>query len=138
MNWDIDRAHESARRWVGELTGKSGAELDALMKEGAEEGHRIEAAENGHIKTGDGPPIEVGERFSLANIRAAKSKKLSPAELRVLNLIADGMTIKEAALFLERSEYTLMQHMKVARRRLGAKNTPHAIRLAIRSGELKP
>jgi DNA-binding CsgD family transcriptional regulator len=58
-------------------------------------------------------------------------------ELRVMALIRDGATNKEAAAGLEVSEQTIKNHMTTIMRKLGAKDRTHAIVIAVRLGFLE-
>lgn len=62
---------------------------------------------------------------------------LRPAELRTLDLIGNGHTYKTAALELGVSVDTIHDHLTACRDRLGARTNPHALRIAIRSGQLE-
>ena len=54
----------------------------------------------------------------------------------VLQQFADGADGKEAAVQLGITEQTVRTHLKDARARLGARNTAHAIAMALRRGEI--
>ncbi|MFF8610858.1 response regulator transcription factor [Streptomyces sp. NPDC015346] len=51
--------------------------------------------------------------------------------LQVLELVADGRTNADIARILGRSEHTVVDQVKEARRRLGARDRAHAVALAI-------
>jgi DNA-binding CsgD family transcriptional regulator len=55
---------------------------------------------------------------------------------RCLYLAAEGYSIKETAELLGLSPYTVMDHRKHYIRRLGARNTTHAVVIALRRGLL--
>ena len=57
--------------------------------------------------------------------------KLSGALLRVMELVADGWTNAEIARRLGLSEHTVKDHVKKARRLLGARDRAHAAVLAV-------
>ncbi len=63
---------------------------------------------------------------------------LRPAELHTLDLVGNGDTLREAAAAQGLAYYTIRDHIDAARDRLGARNTTHAVRLAIRTGQLDP
>jgi DNA-binding CsgD family transcriptional regulator len=60
---------------------------------------------------------------------------LTMSEVRVLRLLARGLTLGEAAGELGISRETARSQVKVARARLGARNQAHAIAIAV-SAEL--
>lgn len=114
----IDEAHDLAREFIGYLTGKSGLALDTLMEEGAVEGARV-AKE---------------ERMGRGVIAASVSNSLTSGELKALDLAADGLNHDAAAEKLGISKETYKSQLATGRGRLGAKNSPHAVRLAMRKG----
>ena len=57
--------------------------------------------------------------------------ELSPALVRVLELVADGRTNEEIAQTLGRSRHTVITQVADARRRLGARDRAHAAVLAV-------
>lgn len=63
-------------------------------------------------------------------------RRLRPSngELRVLECLSHGMTAPMAAEALGVSVETVKSHLRSARRRLAAKNSTHAVTLAIRLG----
>ena len=62
---------------------------------------------------------------------------LSPALLRVMELVADGFTNAEIARRLGRSEHTVKDQVRDARRRLGARDRAHAAVLAVESRQIR-
>lgn len=60
-----------------------------------------------------------------------------PHERRVLQAIADGRTVLEAARELRLSYETVRSYLKMARARLGAANTTQAVALAWRQGLIR-
>ena len=63
---------------------------------------------------------------------------LTPRELEVLELFAEGHSTREIALMLWVSEETVKSHVKKVLDRLGARTRAHAVALAFRAGILKP
>ncbi len=59
---------------------------------------------------------------------------LTTREAQVLSLTAQGNTRRDVAVALQIGEETVKAHLDKARRKLGAKTTPHAIALAIAAG----
>lgn len=55
-------------------------------------------------------------------------------QVEVLSLLSDGMTFKEIGAMLGISWKTVDTHVSDCRLRLGARNTAHAVRLAIERG----
>ncbi|MFA4928448.1 MAG: PAS domain-containing protein [Patulibacter sp.] len=72
----------------------------------------------------------------LAGEGPARTPTLSEREREVVTLVSSGMTGAEIAEQLYLAPATVERHVANALRKLGAKNRPHAIALAIRSGEL--
>jgi DNA-binding CsgD family transcriptional regulator len=61
--------------------------------------------------------------------------ELTPAELQVLALAAEGLTSRETAVWLGHSVDSVRSHRRSLRIKLGAHNMPHAVALGLR-GEL--
>lgn len=64
-------------------------------------------------------------------------QELSPAQLRTLEDFSHGLTAVEIAEKRFLSPWTVRSQMKVILRKLGAKNTVHAVSIAIRKGMIK-
>jgi DNA-binding CsgD family transcriptional regulator len=60
--------------------------------------------------------------------------RLSPKELKVLELMADGAPDKEICRSLWVSENTVKTHVRRILRKLGARNRTHAVATAFRLG----
>lgn len=71
-----------------------------------------------------------------ASDRPAQAPTLSEREREVVTLVSSGMTGTEIAEQLYLAPATVERHVSNALHKLGAKNRPHGIALAIRSGEL--
>jgi DNA-binding CsgD family transcriptional regulator len=65
-------------------------------------------------------------------VHALKGKPLSKPELDVLRAAADGLSAKETAQRLVKSEHTVIAQRRALEAKLGARNLPHAIALAFR------
>jgi DNA-binding CsgD family transcriptional regulator len=63
---------------------------------------------------------------------------LSPRQLEILRLAADGLTVDQTARRLAISVDTVKTFRRRTRRALGAVSTSHAIAIAYRSGLLVP
>ena len=63
---------------------------------------------------------------------------LSPRESQILELVSTGMRNPEIARSLGVSPCTVATHMKSVTRKLGARSRPHAVRIALLSGEIGP
>lgn len=63
---------------------------------------------------------------------------LSPSELLALRMKAEGCTTQEIAGMTATPVETVKSQLKQARVKLGAKNTPHAVWVAIEQGLLDP
>ena len=57
---------------------------------------------------------------------------LTKRQLQVLEGVRDGLTAESVANVLGLSPETVREHLKTARRRLGANNATHAVIMAIR------
>lgn len=68
----------------------------------------------------------------------ADTNILRPAEKATLELIANGHSYKTAAIERGVSLDQIHDDLTACRDRLGARSNPHAVRLAIRSGQLDP
>ncbi|MFJ9895884.1 LuxR C-terminal-related transcriptional regulator [Streptomyces sp. NPDC091280] len=66
--------------------------------------------------------------------RSRTASKMSPRELAVLGLIAEGRQISEIATELSYSERTVKYVLYGAMKRLGVRSRPHAVSYAIRAG----
>ncbi len=64
--------------------------------------------------------------------------QLTPSELTMLRLLASGYTQKQAARELGVSPRTVEAHRCSARKKFGAKTTPHMIGLAVAAGLVWP
>jgi DNA-binding CsgD family transcriptional regulator len=64
--------------------------------------------------------------------RRLHGKPLSGPELEVLRAAADGLSAKETAERLIKSEHTVIAQRRALEAKLGARNLPHAIALAFR------
>jgi DNA-binding CsgD family transcriptional regulator len=62
------------------------------------------------------------------------SAALTPREIEVLRLGADGATSEEIATTLHLTEHTVKSHLKRILGKLGARNRTHAVAVALRSG----
>jgi DNA-binding CsgD family transcriptional regulator len=63
---------------------------------------------------------------------------LSPRETEILGLAAEGFTREETALQLVISLNTVDTHLRHAFEKLGARNTTHAVVLALRVARFAP
>jgi two-component system response regulator FixJ len=79
--------------------------------------------------------------FALKQIKPAEvllKKKLTRAEIKVLNLILDGKTNKETAQLLHRSISTIEVHRKHIMRKLGVNNIVDLVKRAAAMGLICP
>jgi DNA-binding CsgD family transcriptional regulator len=58
----------------------------------------------------------------------------SKRELEVLRYTSHGLRWRECAAAMDLSPHTVNTHLEHARRKLGAKNTAHAVAIALRLG----
>lgn len=63
-----------------------------------------------------------------------RSVSLSPREIAAMTLLAKGLNRAQAAKEMEISEHTLRVYIEVARHKLGAMNTTHAVARALSQG----
>lgn len=113
--FDLER---SFRDFLKTLTRRTDDELDELVSEGVKEGTQT----------------EMNERFS--RYGHMFGRPLSPSERDVIAAAANGLEMDEIAAATRRSVHTVRTLNRVARAKLGAKNTPHAVALAALSGQI--
>jgi len=65
-------------------------------------------------------------------------RPLDAAELEALSLFASGKTADEIAVALGVSKSVALHYLRVAARKLGARNRVHAVAIAVRKGLIKP
>jgi len=64
--------------------------------------------------------------------RTTNENMISPTQLRILDLIADGLTMEQIAKELGRTKRTMTYHVEEIKRSLNASNIPSAIAEALR------
>jgi DNA-binding CsgD family transcriptional regulator len=67
-----------------------------------------------------------------------EGRPLSGPELDVLHAAADGLSAKETAEKLVKSQHTVIAQRRAIQAKLGARNLTHAIALAFRARVLQP
>lgn len=72
----------------------------------------------------------------MANVSGRRAE-LSPAELAVITAASHGLTAGMAADVLGKQVETIKQQLKHSRLKVGAKNTAHAVAIALRTGLIK-
>lgn len=70
--------------------------------------------------------------------RRLEGQELSNPELEVLRAAAEGLSAKETAEKLVKSQHTVIAQRRAVQAKLGARNLPHAIALAFRRHVLQP
>jgi DNA-binding CsgD family transcriptional regulator len=65
-------------------------------------------------------------------------RPLDPNELQALKLFANGKSADEIATELEVSKSMAQHYLRVAARKLGARNRVHAVAIAVRMGLVEP
>ncbi len=65
-------------------------------------------------------------------------RPLDANELEALKLFANGRSTDEMAVALGVSKSMVQHYLRVAARKLGARNRVHAVALAVRMGLIKP
>jgi DNA-binding CsgD family transcriptional regulator len=122
------RGHDpelALREWLERLTGKTGVDLDSLIDEGTAEGAATELAET----------ERAVHDLSRVSIRASRQAgQLTVGQVTTLRFAADGLTAQEIADAMSIRPDTVKENLQVSRKILGARNTAHAVRLAIREG----
>lgn len=66
-----------------------------------------------------------------------RPQMLTTRELEVLTLVANGKTASQIAEFLKVAKRTVDAHMQSTIRKLGVKNSSHAVAVAITNGLIK-
>ena len=67
---------------------------------------------------------------------APRGSGLSPREVEVLQMVAEGYSNKEIASHFGLTEHTVKNHLTGIMRKLGARDRAHAVVLALRQGRL--
>jgi DNA-binding CsgD family transcriptional regulator len=88
------------------------------------------------VEIGIAPELEVDPAGSGTSAR--EGCPLSPREREILELVSTGMRNPEIARSLGVAPCTIATHMKSVSRKLGARSRPHAVRIALLSGEIGP
>jgi len=65
-------------------------------------------------------------------------RPLDSNEIEALNLFASGRTAEEMAVILGVSRSMALHYLRVAARKLGARNRVHAVAIAVRMDLIKP
>jgi LuxR family transcriptional regulator len=65
-------------------------------------------------------------------------RSLNDNELEALKLFANGRTAEEMAIALDVSKSAAQYYLRVAARKLGARNRVHAVAIAVELGLVKP
>lgn len=68
------------------------------------------------------------------HVRAASAEPLTPRELEILSLVADGLANKEIAARLEISAHTVKTHVQSLFTKLGADSRAAAVAIGVRRG----
>jgi DNA-binding CsgD family transcriptional regulator len=71
-----------------------------------------------------------------AAARSHRGSGLSPREVEVLQMVAEGYSNKEIASHFGLTEHTIKNHLTGIMRKLGARDRAHAVVLALRQGRL--
>jgi DNA-binding CsgD family transcriptional regulator len=70
--------------------------------------------------------------------RRLEGKPLTMPEIEVLQAAAEGLSAKETAEKLVKSQHTVIAQRRAIQAKLGARNLPHAIALGFRRHVLQP
>jgi DNA-binding CsgD family transcriptional regulator len=77
-------------------------------------------------------------RRKVGNASPTATPKLTPRQLQIALMMADGLTAKEIAAQLDLSPKTVDFHRSEMYKTLGIKNTASLVRWLIRAGLLEP
>lgn len=78
--------------------------------------------------------LKVCRRSADTGVMAAQVITLTPPERQALSLAARGYSTKESAIELGKSAETIKAQLGIARLKLGAKNSTHAVVIALNDG----
>jgi DNA-binding NarL/FixJ family response regulator len=112
------------------LLGARDAGASALVRKSADAASILDAIRHAAQSPGDFSAVGVDEAVR----RRAELPKLSPRELEVLTLIAEGAKVSEVATKLFMSASTVKTHIGKVYSKLGAHNRASAVRIAIDLG----
>jgi len=79
----------------------------------------------------------VCEAIERGDKKRLQVAQLTVRERDVLTWVAVGATGPEIAVTLGISEYTVADHLKNARLKLGTRNNAHSVAVALRTGQIK-
>ncbi len=80
------------------------------------------------------PPVAPPPAFSVSEGEEEATERLTPREIEVLRLLAEGLANKEIAARLGISEHTVKFHLSAIYSKLGAANRAEAVRMGLRRG----
>lgn len=69
--------------------------------------------------------------------QAKPSLTLTDREIQILRLVAEGKKIREISRSVRLAERTVKHYLELARRKLGAENSSHAVALAVQRGLIR-
>jgi len=78
------------------------------------------------------------EKFAPPHPRDADRKALTPRQLQLIRLVANGMTNKEIAANLNLSQFTVKSHIRRVMRQMDAASRYDAVNLVRATGQLAP
>jgi DNA-binding NarL/FixJ family response regulator len=78
------------------------------------------------------------EKFEPPHPRDADRKALTPRQLQLLELVANGLTNKEIAAHLNVSQFTVKNHISRVMRQMEAANRYDAVDMVRATGKLTP
>jgi DNA-binding NarL/FixJ family response regulator len=84
------------------------------------------------------PHVSPSVASRLVRLHQAKSPRtLTDREIQILRLVAEGKKIKEIALSVRLAERTVKHYLELTRQKLGARNSSHAVALAVQRGLIR-
>lgn len=76
----------------------------------------------------------ITRRIDITSNEPAADEALTPAELRAINLMAQGLKYSEIAVKFHCSEWNVKHILKKAYDKMGARNRAHAVLMAVKLG----
>ena len=124
---------DALRREIIETNAMFGTDYDPDGDDPAQ-GWTSDTAEEIRVNEQEQPTPYWERRFTLSADTAPEGRPLSVRELHVLALLAEGRARKEIAVLLRISAHTVRFYQRHLLLKLGARNSTHAVAIALRRG----
>ena len=124
---------DALRREIIETNDMFGTDYDPDGDDPAQ-GWTSDTAEEIRVNEQEQPTPYWERRFTLSADTAPDGRPISVRELCVLAYLAEGRTRKEVAVLLGISANTVKSHQTQIMLKLGARNSTHAVVIAMRRG----